>query len=1103
MPAPNEQIEYSQEELAEISRIGDVISQPLSADIEIPESADSTPSVPEEEEGDYDMDVDGVSEEDLESKEMDSGEDLGETPGPASDDEFEDISDLIHDVEESPPGEDLRDITDEIVDISSDEELPPVDHFEDDFEPVDKPTKKKGDSPFDELQALTSEEPPSVDIQEYADNEFVDSVSEIDSFPEMSAGEEIPDFQTDGIGDLSSQDFEAAASVRDEVNLGKDMDVDIPDLSDVSLVETGAIPDAVESDVPDINLDDFASSSDEVSAPHVDDVIPSDDFDLGDLNGIDGFDDKKSSGKKTAKVDDFGPEMSFDEIADEKPTPASAPAKASKSAARLDSGDDSFTIEPLDDGDHAYEDSKSSAGRKVSSGDSLELNDSDMRNIKKAIILFNPGLRNAIKDIVLNERLSPEDTRSLVAMILGRRSEETIHSFLEKKLGERISLTSEGAVSGRRVITARPEYSREGRERQKRLIRATRTFGGAAIVIILLSAVLFQMIYKPIMAKRMIVKGSAIIRESGDYVKKPRDYEKAENIFRGVETDYKKNFLFGYNSYARAYFDKKEYSVALEKLNRAYTINRTDIDTLNNLGYFYSKVPAAFYDSIVSSTDMWYFSKVEPEGEKKKKQITDRLTELILGEETGEGKYRTVREKGGERSQLELAIHFYKRVLLLDSRNVTAIDGIGNAYYSQGQFLKAKKYYEQIIHVDPKSIEGFSGLINLYIERDSFAEMATMHASVKERGLEKNIPSPLLAKMAGYYLSKKSSDDVNVRIDFGVESPRLKDVEDNPYPAVISVLMALNERDPYYPPLHIQWAKLNQAQQDFKSMKIHLEKAIQLEPNYFGALTLMGELYYDTKEPVKAYQYLNKALNAIDSPPSFSQEDFYKETEKIGKTYAMLGNIFYYFFDKVKYRYGDIEDEDTEEEIDKLANYNIARDKYEMAVTENYESPEVYYNLGRIYYMNKLYEKALDQWMNLYKDFVEHPELMFSLGNVFYHLGNYSASKGEYLKLISAYENEGEKIRVADPDNVKHEKIFRSLSSAYNNLGAIYQMQNNENKSSINYWKSIDYAKRLDRENEFARVNLARSFGRNRETKPILDDNIPYALDVYREDMRK
>jgi tetratricopeptide (TPR) repeat protein len=349
---------------------------------------------------------------------------------------------------------------------------------------------------------------------------------------------------------------------------------------------------------------------------------------------------------------------------------------------------------------------------------------------------------------------------------------------------------------------------------------------------------------------------------------------------------------------------------------------------------------------------------------------------------------------------------------------------------------------------------------------------------------------------------KKKTDSFNARIDHSVQSPRLKDVDDNTYPAVESVLSALNKKDSNYPPLMVMEARLNMAKKNLTVAERYLKRALDREPNYFAALHLMGKYYYEVRQPVKAYEYLTKAVKAYASPPDFTTEDFYKETENVGESYAITGDIFYYFFDKVRFRYGDLSDELIDGETEKMVNYSVAREKYETAAKEGFESSEMHYNLGRIYYINHQYDRALDQWLHLYDDFVDSPELMFALGNAFYHLGNYEASKGEYLKLINVSENDADDIKTPDPGKGRHDSLFRSLSSSYNNIGAVYQKQNNESKSSVSYWKSIDYAKRISIENEFARVNLARSLNRLNKAEPILDENIPYSVKFYREDMR-
>jgi len=173
-----------------------------------------------------------------------------------------------------------------------------------------------------------------------------------------------------------------------------------------------------------------------------------------------------------------------------------------------------------------------------------------------------------------------------------------------------------------------------------------------------------------------------------------------------------------------------------------------------------------------------------------------------------------------------------------------------------------------------------------------------------------------------------------------------------------------------------------------------------------------------------------------------------------------------------------------------------------LAVKENFGTSEVHYNLGRINYLNKQYTQALEQWLHLYDDFVTSPELMLSLGNAFFHIGQYDASRSEFLKLINVLEHEADKIRVVDRGSYAQIKIFKTLATAYNNIGAVYQIKNDESKSGISYWKAIDYAARLGIENEFARVNNARYFNNNAKAAPILDESLPYSIKYYNTDMR-
>lgn len=992
----------------------------------------------------------------------------------------EDITGLIHEVAEEFP---------EVA-----EEAPEITELPEEEKPT-APTAGELDA-LGELDSLTSEEPESMDRRDMAPRDtFVGEKAaerarepirieklpveeELETIEPVPAGEEpaVPE-----LGALEEIETVPEPAPAETVTIGKEPEAEIPDLSEISFEEK-AMPEARETDIPEMDL---GAGLEEPAAPSREEETPAPagppmeeltDEDFASISEVGGAAEEPAikpskdiiseiRKKETARAEaeDMGPaipelpamEEELEMAMPEEIAPPAGPARKERAA------------EPAAEG--------------------IELTERELNRVKKAILLYNPAVRQAVKDVVINDLLPLKDTRQLINLILSGRPEGDIQKYLEGKLGRKIQLVEEqaapAAAAGRRIITARPEYTREGRDRQRRLLTITKIFGASAAVACVLMVVGYQFIYKPWMAKRMIREGTALIRESGDYLKKPKDYQKAEEIFRDVDANYIRNFVYGYTEYSRAYFDKKEYTYAVEKLNKIYAIQFRDrklnIETpiLLRLGDYYAKVPVEYYNTMRLNINQWYYP-----GSRKKRE---------------------------EWSQLDVAIEFYRRVLVREPKNIDALYGVGNAYFYQGQYFKAKNYYENIIAVDPDSAIGYAGLMNLYIERDVFQKVIDVHAKLVEKKMLEDLPSALLAKLASYYLDKQATATDNVRIEYGVQSPRFKDADDNLFPAVQAVLKALNRRDRDYPPLHLQYARLSKAQKNLKVMKMHLEKAIELSEknygaDYFGALHLMGEYYYQTREPVEAYKFLNRAIKAANNPPEFTREDFYRETESAGKSYALLGNIFYYYFDKIQMRYGDLEDEIVEDETDKLANYQIAKEKYEKAIEEGYESSEVHYNLGRVYYLNRQYRQALDQWLNLYEDFMSNPELMFALGNAFYHMDNREAAKGEYLKLISAYEYELDRMKIVRYDLPGHVKLITFLSGAYNNLGAVYQVQGKEAKSDISYWKAIDYAQRIGKDNEFARVNMARSFKQTGEIgEPILDESIPYSIDVYREDMRK
>ncbi|HNU91279.1 MAG TPA: tetratricopeptide repeat protein [Spirochaetota bacterium] len=971
---------------------------------------------------------------------------LDETPPPASD-EIEDITDIIEMVEEPPADEvaDLEEIgfDEAAVEVPTEIEAPPGEEPAA-LEEAPSPPKKVGKArtSIEELDELTSMEPESVDLQDVSDDRYVEEAeAQRGPIAEEAAGpeESIDSFDMD-LGPIE-EPFQAPP----EVHIEKEPEFDIGALSDISVEEMQDMPEAGAADIPEIDLGDMVPESDLPSSPP-----PAADF-MGDFQdeGIPeplSMEETPPQARRAAPSPDLDIGMEQEEII--------------PGIGRIEEAVSTEEIPDVEE-EPPPEVEKPRKGRaRAREEEEDDLSERDIKRLKKALLLFHPALRKAVKEAILNDILPPRDSRQLIDMILSGKSEESINRFLEGKLGRSIDI-SEGPAPGRRVLTSRPEYTREGLERQKRLFKATRIGAIAALAAFTVTILSYQFIYKPVMAKRLIKEGVALIREQGDPVtKKVKDYEKAETLFSRVDNDYAKDYLPGYNAYGRAYLDRREFELALGKLERANKINPVDIETLNNLGYFYSRVP--------------------------------------------EGVYNRIKKADEKESRLDKAIKYYKYVLNRKPGNETALYGIGNAYMHLGQYVKARQYYEDILKQDSKSVVGHSGLLNLYIERDVMPRVMSIHSDLVDKKMLTDLPSPLLGKLAAYYIGKKRTDSVNIRVDYGVQSTRFKDPADNPFPAAKAVLEALHQKDPHYAQQYVLYARLNRGEGNLKLMENYAEKACKEMPNYFAALHLLGEYHYLVKEPAKAYGLFREAVKAHGSPPDFTLEDFYYKTENLGNTYFLMGNIFYYFFDKVRYRFSDeLEEEPLDAELEQQANYTIAREKYEAALKEGFESPELFYNLGRIDYMNGRYEAALNRWLALNEESVDSPEVMLAMGNAFYHLDNLQAGRGEYLKLISIFERQAESISKVFPDRADHVKIFQTLATAYNNLGAIYELRKDETRSNVSYWKAIDYAKRIDRENEFARVNMARAFKeRSEPIRPILDENIPFSLGVYSKEMR-
>ena len=96
----------------------------------------------------------------------------------------------------------------------------------------------------------------------------------------------------------------------------------------------------------------------------------------------------------------------------------------------------------------------------------------------------------------------------------------------------------------------------------EKLFKFTSFFAASAIVAFILTIISYQFIYKPHMAKKLIKQGVSLIVKSslkGERIDRKRNYDEAEKLFKEVDEEYIRDYLYGYNEYARAYLRNKDY----------------------------------------------------------------------------------------------------------------------------------------------------------------------------------------------------------------------------------------------------------------------------------------------------------------------------------------------------------------------------------------------------------------------------------------------------------------------------------------------------------------------------------------------------------------
>jgi tetratricopeptide (TPR) repeat protein len=791
-----------------------------------------------------------------------------------------------------------------------------------------------------------------------------------------------------------------------------------------------------------------------------------------------------------------------------------------------------------------------SAVVNIDPGDIEPLSNQELQKLRQIMREYSPGLRQSIISSILDDKLFPEETEQLLKKVLKEEDEASVKEFLERLLGEYVSDDSETLKT--KMIASRPEYTTEGMERQAKLLKLTRFGSIAAISLLFLSTMLYQVALKPIFYRNLIKEGKDILLQSAPQIEA---VEEAEILFqRALEYYPYRNYAF--LQYADAYKSKGMYGAAFKKLF-------ADIEPAARL------IPASFDSNDFTHENFWKSLKRVPvvriseEDQniihvnntswllhKPGAYLIDSLYKKELEAETliALGKFHSNHVRRFRNSPYrnnELGIDYLERILTFDTKTPSfqkealinrAILSIGDIYYYQRDFYQALDYYEKIIQKDPTVPDAQAGvvktLLRIFAETDDPRLVLQQHSIIKHQlSIEEKMPLYLLAQLAAFYIDLPDADDLRIRFNVlpedAVNGRALKDRASE----LLDLIFSTTQEDEYgnvivgpeFAEGYYQRGRFyrNTAGMMQMAMK-QMEYAYKYNPKHFLALNDRAEMLIDLEDYNGAIEHL-RAANEMVQPARLAELGDQPEDEtlleadhgvipfNLGKAMYLslikgLGNYEPWTRINETDRFRSNEGSGIQSFQSMLDNVEIYFDQAKkLGLKNDMLRVELFYFSGWSKYVKGDFRSALADWeqIPIYLQ-KRYKNLNLAKSHALYKLSTFreGSDRNKYLKASLGYLNimrdhyarARNRIGVPDFQNRKHVELYMRSSILENNMGAIFEMLGDEDNSQQHYWKSIDFSKQVKRENEAANLNLKLSFRRSgleaSEQFPVIMDFI-------------
>lgn len=783
--------------------------------------------------------------------------------------------------------------------------------------------------------------------------------------------------------------------------------------------------------------------------------------------------------------------------------------------------------------------------------ESATVDPATLRRVRETLRAFPAPLRRRLSKALLDENMKPADSAELMRLLSEEASAHEVGAWLDSKNVSEPPEETEGDGAGPRIIMARPEYTDEGLARQERLIKLTRFGAIAAFVAIALVGGLYFSILKPMFYRQAVAKGRDMIMQRGASAigDAERQFEKAVSYY---DRD-----TYAYLQYADAYRYKGLYAEAFGKLfgevklpGNAPSVRAGDKDIRSSADLFGSlkRVPVVAYAAgegvlSVNGTQLALGKK----GAYVLSHLDNKKDEAQVLNALGQFHSNPARRFAREPYKNNfLAADYYRRVLMSNPATPMfkkeemmdrAVMGIGDIFYHEKDYDRSLEYYKKIVDKDHDHVAAHAGILKALLKLFKLSDDPRMviqhHTQVRSKKIEHKLPMYIKARLAAFYIDLPAENELRVKYNISpsnmVTGQQLKTRADD----LLNSIFTSSETDSYgvthegsrFAEGYYQRARSFAKDKNQVRMALkQFEYAYHYDPRHFMALNDRAELLMDLNDYSGAIELL-KIAKQQSTPEKLAELGENEQDETLSE--APVGIISYnmgkaMYLDAMR----DLSNSETWFRLKEVQKYRSHADAGAGALMAQLDRVETEFNEARalglsgtkvesdlLYFagwskfVRNDHRGALADWEKIDPEKAASlPNLSLAESHCYYRLAVEETNRGQREKYLDSalgllfYSQDRYNARVnsitrIDSGNDKHARLVSNLAIIENNIGAVYEMLDDEQKSLMHYWKSVENSKRIGKENEIANLNIRLSFKRKElgegEHYPLIMDFVP------------